>query len=336
MLQVDSVDSKHASSAMDSISLLTTLCGAILVCFVAGGASCARRELIQELQPPIVFESSPSLANISEHINHSLAIERIESNSLTISSPEIVTKLRGALVWERPHNFSLEAYPGSRLLGTALAAGSNADMFWLQTQTPSPPTLYFARHSEFQNQAGPKKILPVSPLWLREAMGIVEFDPGLAHDEPIRRADGKLEVRSYIPSPQGAYRRHLILDGQKGTIEQTILYNPSGKLVAVAHQSEHEYFTAIDYSLPHRIDIQLQPDEGPVLSFTVEVAYYAINEAASTDYDQFQPPDNTGLTTVNLVHANATAAPTTALPPTYTQAPTYGRQGTLINWQRMR
>ena len=212
---------------------------------MSGGATCARRRTISEFTPPVVFSQTPTLEQLIEHANHSLAIQRIESNTLTISSPDIMAKLSGNLQWERPHNFNLQAYVGSRVLGTALAAGSNSQEFWLQTQTPPPATLYYARHDDFENQMGPRRILPVSPLWLREALGIVEFDPTFEHEGPLVRTDGKLEVRSLIPSPRGAYRRVVIFAPSTGAIEETVLYDQTGKLVARAQQSEHEYYSAI-------------------------------------------------------------------------------------------
>ncbi len=275
--------------------------------FVCGGATCSKHRKENLFAPPIVFESTPTLEQVAEQVNRSLALERLESNTLTISSNELPTKLRGSLQWERPHNFNLQAYPGTKLMGVALAAGSNSDMFWLQTQWPSPPTLYYARHDDFNNQSGPRRTLPVSPLWLREALGVIEMDPALHHDDPIERPDGKLEVRSLIPSPRGPYQRHVVLDAKHGTIEETLLYDNTSKLVAHAQQSKHEYYAAIDFSLPHHVDIQLQPDIGPLIAFTVDVGFYLINQTAGNDIDAFQFPDTRGITTQPLVQSNVAA-----------------------------
>ncbi len=290
---------------MGPMGLLPSLMLVLLLTFVSGGATCARSNSLTEFAPPPRFDQVPTMEQLMEQVNHSLNIQRIESNTLHISSPELITKLRGELRWERPHNLLLEAYPGTRMMGLALAAGSNADMFWLQTQYPPPPTLYYARHDEFESQPGPRRILPVSPLWFREALGIVELDPALAHEGPIARPDGRLEVRSYIPSPRGPYRRHLVVDSETGIILQTHLYNNEGRLVATAQQSAHQYYSAVDYSLPHEVDIQLHPDEGPVLALHVSVGFYLVNETVANAEAAFQPPDTTGLVTVDLVRANA-------------------------------
>ncbi len=256
---------------------------------------------------------------------------------MTITSPEISTKLAGSLAWERPHNFSLQAYPGTKLLGLAFAAGSNADMFWLQQQMGGPPTLYYAQHDEFENQTGPRQMLPVSPLWLREALGVVELDPAMQHNGPNLRPDGKLEIETFIPSPRGAYRRVLVLSSNTAVIEQTLLYNHVGKLVAIAQQSEHQLYTAVNWSLPHKVNIQLQPDEGPPLAFSVDVEFYMVNEGTTTDPSAFTPPDTTGLSTRNLASGPGLAQAAAPAPPVYTQSrPSGVQQGALTGYRVVR
>jgi|694.fasta_scaffold00333_48 hypothetical protein len=270
-----------------------------------GGATCVpRRSALPEFSPPLVFQAgTPSLEQLVQQTNRSLRVERLASNTLTIDSPDLAYKLSGTFAWERPHNMRLETKLFSSALGSPLAAGSNSQVFWLQVQRPSP-TIYFASHNDFESQNGPRHVLPVSPLWLREAFGIVEMDPAGRHEGPRVRADGRLEVISNIPSPRGDYRRLLIMAAKTGTIEETMLYNQSGKLVAHARLSDHQYYSSIDWSLPHRIAVQLQPDVGPPLTFALDVGLYLVNEAPSSN-SSFSFPDTAGLSTVDLVQANA-------------------------------
>lgn len=313
-----------------------SILGWLALTFVAGGATCARRQTLRdEFRPPVVFQQVPTLQQIAEQVNHSLAIQQLESNTLSITSPDISAKLSGSIRWERPYNFKLEAYPGARILGVALSAGSNEEMFWLQTQVPSPPTIYYARHDEFERESGPRRILPVSPLWLREALGVVEFDPNGQHEEPLLRSDGQLQVVSYIPSPRGAYKRVLVMDSTTGTISQSMLYNHLGKLVAIAQQEDHQYYGEIAWSLPHRVSIQLHPDDGPPMAFSIDVGFYMINEAADADATAFAPPDPTGISTVNLVQMNhqQNAVPT---PPIYTRVENTPQQSLLSGYRTVR
>jgi hypothetical protein len=68
--------------------------------------------------------------------------------------------------------------------------------------------------------------------------------------------------------------------------------------------SDHQYYSSIDWSLPHRIAVQLQPDVGPPLTFALDVGLYLVNEAPSSN-SSFSFPDTAGLSTVDLVQANA-------------------------------
>jgi hypothetical protein len=317
-----------------SRSGLFALAFSFSVLLVSSGATCARsRSTIAEFNPPPIFtQGTPQLEELIVQVNRSLSIQSLSSNTLSIDSPDLAYKLGGNFAWERPHNLRLETRLFSSALGTPLAAGSNSEVFWLQTQRPSP-TVYYANHDQFEQQLGPRHVLPVSPLWLREAFGIVEMDPNGRHEPPIAQADGKLQVVSWIPSPRGSYRRVLVLAPITGTIEQTMLYNHHGHLVAHARLSDHQYYAAIDWSLPHRVQVQLQPDHGEPLSFEVSVGFYNVNERMRGS-TSFEFPDTTGLSRVELVSANAslqrqleTPTPTapasngvSALPPIYRSA----------------
>ncbi len=297
-----------------------TIVSMMFTIFVAGGATCARRRDLAEFAPPVVFKSSPTLEEITAQLNKSQAIQRLESPVITISSPELIAKLQGNLVWQSPSNFRLQAYPGTRLMGTVLDAGSNSDVFWLQTQMPPPPTIYYARHDEFESQVGPRLHLPVSPLWLKEAFGVIALDPAMRHDGPVMRADGNVQVQSWIPTQRGPYRRVLVIEPQRCVVIQTVLYDAQEKLVAHAFQSDHKYHASVGMSLPRKVQIEMQPDKGPVIAFTVDVEA-TINQTVGNDEQRFTMPDTSGLSIVNLVQASTMTAALPAIPPAYSREP---------------
>lgn len=303
---------------------LTAIWLAILcLSFASSGATCARRRTISEFSPPIVFETTPTLEQVADHINRSRAIHRLESATVTISSPEIVANLQGNLAWQSPSNFRLQAYPGTRLMGNVLDAGSNTESFWLQTQYPPPPTLFYARHDQFEAQLAPRRKLPVSPLWLKEALGVIELDSTLQHEGPIVRADGKLQIKTRIPTLRGDYRRILVIEPTRGVIQETMLYDPNEKLIASAQQSEHQFYSAVNFSLPHRVHLQIHPSHEPAIAFTVEIGFFNLNQPSGDDSLRFVMPDPTGLTLVDLVQANAADGQMPASPPAYSPQPGY-------------
>ena len=284
-----------------------------VIFMVCGGATCARkRSLIPEFNPPPVFtQGTPTLEQVLLQTNHSIAIQSLSSNSLTITSPEIPFALNGHFRWERPDKFRLETKMLSSALGAQLAAGSNSDLFWLQTSRPSP-TIFYARHDEFEAQQGSRHVLPVSPLWLREAFGVIDLDPMGSHHGPTTRADGKLELVSQIESLRGGYKRVLVMAPTTATLEETYLYDAAGKLIASARMSQHQFYSSVQWSLPHQVQVQLMPDVGETIAFTVDVGYYQINEPSAAN--SFAFPDTTGLNTVDLVRINGVQPSPIAMP----------------------
>lgn len=275
--------------------------------FPCGGATCRNRRPIDDFQPPIVFEQTPSIDSLIERLNHLQSIDRLNCNSVTLSSAESSVELSANLSWHRPNEFRLQAYPGAtRMLGDALDAGSNAEAFWLLTKIPGEPhTFFFARHDQFEAQPGPRRILPVSPLWIREALGAIEFDPSVQHAGQ-ELPNGKIEIRTAIPTSRGPYERTVIVEPRRAIVQQLFLKDAEQKMVASALMSEHQYYSAIDACLPHRVDLHLQANEGPVLAFTLRIGFYTINEATGDEGLRYVMPSSNGLTVVDLVQANAT------------------------------
>ncbi|MFO0939135.1 MAG: hypothetical protein U0930_00055 [Pirellulales bacterium] len=302
------------------------LVGYFMVAMVCGGATCARKRTgLPEFNPPPVFtEGTPSLDQVMAQTNRSLAIKSLSSNSLTIKSPELAYPLSGHFRWERPDKLRLETKLVTSALGVPLAAGSNSDLFWLQTSRPTP-TIFYARHNEFENQLGGRHVLPVSPLWLREAFGIIELDPQMVHEGPTTMPDGKLEVVTQIPTARGNYKRTIIMAPTTGTIEETRLNDPNGKLVAQARLLQHQFYSGINWSLPHQVQISLLPDVGEPITFSLDVGYYQYNEAMSPK--SFVFPDTTGLTSVDLVRLNGKLQQETNLSEYSQQAQAYTQAG---------
>ena len=299
----------------------------LLALFPCGGATCHKYRRTPDFLPPIVFEKPPSLEELIAHLNRTSGIERLNSGTVTLSTPGTSMKLAGNLSWHRPTDFRLQAYPGTtRLMGDALDAGSNAEQFWLLTKLPGEsPMLYYASHQQFDMQPGPRRVLPVSPLWIREALGVIEFEPGGHHEGPITRSADKLvEIRSIIPTHRGSYKRTVVVEPTHATVRQVILKDPEDRMVASATLSDHVYYSAIDASLPHRVDLQMQPDTGmqpdagQVLAFTIEIGSYLLNDTSGNEAQRYVMPESGGYQAIDLAQLNANlgqAAPPISSPP---------------------
>jgi hypothetical protein len=201
----------------------------------------------------------------------------------------------------------------TRLTGTDFDIGSNPEIFWMSSKHDLQPTLYFARHDQFESQLN-RQVLPVSPLWVMEALGFIHIDPDTVTEPPQIEPEGTLRVNCTIPSQAGNYQRTLSVDSKLGIVRQVMLRDPNGRLLALAKLSKHQYCAEIDGSLPYQSVVEFMPVGSEPMTLTVEVGFYRINENATIEDRRFANPAIDGFQVVDLVSLNAGGNPTVALP----------------------
>ncbi len=272
---------------------------AILTLFFAtSGATCVPKRNIPEFQPKPVFTSTPSADQILEVLNRSRNIQSLQSNFVTVN-PNKIRNLDATLVWQRERRFRVSGGI-SRMMGNNFDVGSNDEWFWMAVRDGMNPQLYVARHTEFDAQAQ-RRILPVSPLWIVEALGVISVDPQQLMGVPIERPDGMMEISTLAPSPTGTYTRTVVVDPKFGYTRQLVLRDPSGRLVATANQLDHEYYPSIGTSLPHRVVIQLVPALDPPTEIDITVGKYAVNSLDPNQVTGYDLPHSAGYQIINLV-----------------------------------
>lgn len=274
-------------------------CFAIL--FASSGATCIPKRPNAEFQPKALFTAPPTPDQLVEVINRSRSIQSLQSNFVTVN-PNRMRNLDASLVWVRDRKFKLSGGI-SRMLGNNFEVGSNDQYFWMTVRDGSRPQLFFARHDEFESQ-GIRRILPVSPLWILEALGISELDPYRVLGPPVNRPDGMMELSTMAPTATGTYTRTMVIDPKFGYTRQILLRDPSGRLVASAAQSEHNYYASAGLSLPHRVLIQLVPVMDPPTEIDVTIGGYVINGLDANQPTGFELPNQNGYEVVNLVQFN--------------------------------
>ena len=272
-----------------------------MVFFVTSGATCIPKRGIHEFQPPALFQTPPDINQLAEAINRTRAVQQLQSNAVTVRIPTVPT-LSARIVWERPRRFRMTGGL-SRMTGTDFDLGSNDEMFWMATRHGPSPSLYYARHDQFESQID-RQILPVSPEWLIEAMGIVDLDPNTIIGTPHPQADGLIEIESSIASSIGQYRRTIHVDPKYGLVKKILLRDPSGRLLGSSILSNHQYYQMIQTSLPHTAQIQLIPSGGPPMSLEVEIGFYTVNDNQGQDAERFTAPQLAGYTPIDLVKLN--------------------------------
>lgn len=275
-------------------SLRSCLASWVVSCatlWVAGGATCYRSTVrLSQPPPPQVFTSIPSLDELAQVLNRTDSITQLSSNSLSVEVPSMsnVPRLSATLAIDRPRQFRMRASV-PLLLGSGIDLGSNDELFWFEVPESMTQTLYFARHDQYQRQSV-RSILPVDPSWLVEALGLVHLDPTQVVEGPILRTDGRLEVRSMMPYPDGLYSRVCVIEPTAGYVTDQILYGPSGRMIAGSSGSNHRYYAEQQCALPHAVQVRLMPESGPPLELKLEIGNYTVNQLLSGDPQTFAVP----------------------------------------------
>ncbi len=206
------------------------------------------------------------------------------------------------------------------ILGAGMDLGSNDEVFWFEVPEGISKTLYYARHDQYRQQLN-RAILPVDPTWFMDALGLVQIDPNAVVEGPVKRDDGKLQVRSTMMMPNGMYQRVCLIEPSGGYVTDQFLYAPSGTLVAESQASNHVYYEQQQCALPHRVELRLAPAVGPPLAMRIDVGSYTVNQLLSGDPQLFTMPASASQA-VDLTTLSG-GAPMIVPPPTSGAAANY-------------
>jgi hypothetical protein len=269
------------------------------VCFVSGGATCARRDATLALPPPPpILSGTPDLEEVAAAVNRTSTIRELSSNSVAVDvvSMPALPELSATLALRKEKDFRLRA----RLpivMASGLDMGSNQELFWFEVpdQNGIQKTLFYARHEQYQQQLS-RAVLPVDPTWLIDALGLVQIDPGQVVAGPVMRPDGKLEIRSNVPTPAGTYQRVCYVDPTAGHVTDQLLYAPASPNVPIARAAatNHRFYAEQNCSLPHTVQLTLSPAVGEPVVMKLDVGSYAVNQILSGDPNLFNLPQTNG------------------------------------------
>jgi hypothetical protein len=293
----------------------------LLLATVTGGATCIPKRTIPDFQPTPVFNAPPTTEQLIEVLNRTRNVQSLQSNSVTVTLNNERT-VNANLTWAREKKFRMTA----SLAGVAgLDIGSNEEEFWLTIRNfATTPEMFYARHDAFDAQIH-RRMLPVSPAWLIEAMGISEVNPYQMVYPPTTRADGLIEIASVMPSAVGNYTRTLVIDPKFGTSRQVQLKDPTGRLVAYSQQSKHQYYPSIQTSLPHSIKVHLDPAYDPKVDLDITIGAYLVNGMPAESIQQFAMPDSRAFKMYDLTRLDPTNQPTVSPPVVAPAQPNYPR-----------
>ncbi len=248
---------------------------------------------------PLVLEPTSSLTQIVTTINeHSRRVKQIKSD-VRVSMSGVPAMLRGDLVVERPDRLRMTA----GLMGmNGFDLGSNEDVFWIwkQASTPGdPPALYFARHAEYRNSAIQQQ-LQLQPQWLIDGLGLIEFVPTDKHTGPTQRADGRLQITSYLNNGQATTIRLTVVDPKSGLVVQQAFYDDQGRPLAYIDSGEHKYIAEHNVSLPKKIVIHVTTPNASESTLSVILGNYTINALYGDPEKLWTMPNPPDVRTIDL------------------------------------
>jgi len=166
---------------------------------------------------------------------------------------------------------------GTGLTGGELDVGSNEELFWFWMRRGDPPTVYFARHHEFQASSA-HAAMPVDPQWLVEALGLVYLEPAGQHEGPYRTPEGHWQINTIVHSPVTGerIRKVTIVHAAAGWVLQQQIYDGREQLLARAIAGRHVRDPQSGAILPRQIDVHWPP---AALTIRLELDDLTVNPA---------------------------------------------------------
>lgn len=190
--------------------------------------------------------------------------------------------------------------------------GSNDDRFWIWQQVAlpgQPPTLMYARHLEFETSPIRRQI-PLDPSWLIDGLGFAEFSPADHHQGPnVRPQDGLLEVQTFRRTANGMNVRVCVIDPKTGLIRQQSFYDQHGNRIAYLNASKHRFIEANNVSLPQRLDLYVDGENGQTTKLSVDAGEYSINSLYGDPERLWSMPNPPDVNKIDLSTVQPVAAP---------------------------
>jgi len=253
------------------------------------GANCVPRP------KPIVYAlpSQPTLEEVLRVVNaNNSRIESFSANDAKLSGSGFPT-LRANVAYQRPTCFRLRA----DFLGSPeLDLGSNEGLFWFWAKRNQPPAVLYCRHDQFATSAA-RRMTPIEPRWLIEALGITELDPALPHQGPFPLSGGRFEIRTIRETPEGPATKVTVIDGIRGVVVEQRLFDPQGRLLASSVLTEHRQDPLTGLVMPGVVMIDCPPAQ---LSLKIDLGNVRVNRLQGDPAALWAMPAYQGSPAVDL------------------------------------
>ncbi len=300
-LERNSLSSRIGSRTPTTWLLMLIACG-------AGGCQLAGPFQQTSSPPiPIAFQTTPTANELIETLNANTQEVRQLSSDVRVRITG-APPLSGTLIVDKPRNLRMKAgLIGMTEMG--FDVGSNDSEFWLWTKMAvgdEPPTLYFARHDEYESSPL-RQVLPLEPQWILDSIGLTHLSLDDVSAGPFLRPDGRYELRQTITGASGDFTKILVIDPKTGLLKQQAIYNPSQRLMAYANAIQHQYDVEHHTSLPRRIELYVLDGTGKTNSIVIDLANLKINQLYGDPNLQWARPHPNDARIVDLAKVSPAA-----------------------------
>ncbi len=274
--------------------------GVSLVLFVASGASCPWMLRQPGAPIPQVLPPTPTLDQIMAAVNDNTARARSGVAKQAYLTVPGVPRLNADLAFETPRRFRLKA--GTGFTGDELDVGMNDEMFWLWAKRGVPQAMYYCRLDQFA-QSSARRIMPVEPEWLVEALGLPTFRPDEEHQGPIPVGAGRVEIRSRRRTAMGDMTKVTLVDAERALVLAQQLYDTQNQLIAMATTTNHIRDGLSGVNMPRRIELQMPTTQ---LKLQIDVVDWQMNSLGPQHANIWMLPDKTreGAQNIDLADPN--------------------------------
>jgi hypothetical protein len=259
--------------------------GIMLLLFVASGASCPWMLRQPGAPIPQILPTAATLDQVITAVNDNTARARSGVATQAYLSVPGAPRLSAALAFETPRRFRLKGR--TAISGDELDVGMNDELFWLWVKRGVPPALYFCRHDQFA-QSGARRIMPVEPDWLVEALGLPTFHPFEEHHGPNPVGAGRVEIRTRRRTAFGEMTKITVVDAHRALVLAQHLYDAQNRLIATAVTSNHIRDGRTGVILPRQIDLQLPTTQ---LQLRIDVVDWQVNTLGPEQTDIWALPN---------------------------------------------
>jgi len=255
---------------------------------------------------PVVFNRTPTQAELVQHITNNNSKFRQLSSDLVVSL-DGTPKLRGTMQLELPRQMRIKA----GVIGmSGVDVGSNDENFWVWTKVRLPnqkPAIFHASHEGFKNaNSSVRQAIPLEPVWLLEGLGLIQFEQTDVHRGPSVTPEGHLRLTSFRQTPRGINARVVLVHAKHGTVLQQALYvsqnsNSQYKLIAYTDSMDYKYFPKQGTSLPEKIEMHLFQN-GQQAKMIIEASDFQFNSLYGDPYQMWAMPTPQGVQAIDLTN----------------------------------